>query len=101
MLNGNARSSTLVAMRGHMVRRGDAGRVHVYVGRDEVTGKQRYLTRTVRGTKREAEKVLASLVVDASKGKFTTKTSGTLEGLLKDWLANLEQHASPSTIATY
>jgi integrase len=39
--------------------------------------------------------------VDASKGKFTTKASGTLEGLLKDWLANLEPHDSPSTIATY
>src|SRR5437588_2840377 len=88
-------------MRGHLVRRGDAWRVHVYVGRDEVTGKQRYLTRTVHGTKREAEKVLATLVVEASKGKFTTKASGTLEGLLKDWLANLEQDASPSTIATY
>ncbi|MGH9042920.1 MAG: tyrosine-type recombinase/integrase, partial [Acidimicrobiia bacterium] len=63
--------------------------MHVYVGRDEVTGKQRYLTRTVRGTKREAEKVCAALVVEASKGKFTTRTSGTLEGLLKDWLAHL------------
>lgn len=41
--------------------------MHVYVGRDEVTGKQRYLTRTVHGTKREAEKVFATLVVDASK----------------------------------
>jgi integrase len=88
-------------MRGHVVRRGDAWRVHVYVGRDEVTGKQRYLTRTVRGTKREAEKVCASLVVEASKGKFTTRTSGTLDGLLQDWLAHLEQYASPSTIATY
>jgi integrase len=88
-------------MRGHVVRRGDAWRVHVYVGRDEVTGKQRYLKRTVRGTKREAEKVCASLVVEASKGKFTTRSSGTLEGLLQDWLAHLEQHASPSTIATY
>src|SRR5205814_5700814 len=48
-----------------LLRRGDAWRVHVYVGRDEVTGKQRHLTRTVHGTKREAEKVLAT--VDASK----------------------------------
>ena len=32
---------SLVAMRGHLVRRGDAWRVQVYVGRDEVTGKQR------------------------------------------------------------
>lgn len=64
-------------------------------------GEAALLTRTVQGTKREAEKVLATLAVDASKGKFTTKASGTLEGLLKDWLANLEPHASPSTIATY
>jgi hypothetical protein len=34
-------------------------------------------------------------------GNVTTRSSGTLDWLLKDWLAHLEQHASPSTIATY
>ncbi len=35
------------------VRRGNAWRVHAYLGADARTGKQRYLTRTVRGTKRD------------------------------------------------
>ena len=39
-------------MRGHLVRRGDAWRVHVDVGRDEVTGKHYYLIPAVHGTKR-------------------------------------------------
>src|SRR5581483_5269890 len=88
-------------MRGHVVRRGDAWRVHVYLGRDEVTGKQRYLTRTVRGTKREAEKVCAALVVQADKGLSPTRMAGTVSALLEEWLALIEPNASPSTIATY
>lgn len=75
--------------------------MHVYLGRDEATGKQRHLTRTVRGTKREAEKVCATLVVDASRGLFGARASGTLASLLEDYLALIEPDASPSTMATY
>ena len=75
--------------------------MHVYLGRDEVTGKQRYLTRTVRGTKREAEKVCAALVVQADKGLSPTRMAGTVSALLEEWLALIEPNASPSTIATY
>lgn len=75
--------------------------MHVYLGRDAATGKQRYLTRTVRGTKREAEKVCATLVAEASRGRFGTQSSGTVAALLDAWMAQIEPDASPSTIATY
>jgi hypothetical protein len=48
-------------VQGQIVRRGNTWRVHIYLGADASTGKQRYLTRTVRGTKRDAEKVRAAL----------------------------------------
>jgi integrase len=88
-------------MRGHVVRRGDAWRVHVYLGRDSATGKQRYLTRTVHGTKREAEKVCATLVAEAARGQYGTRAAGTVGALLEAWLAHIEPDASPSTMATY
>jgi len=48
-------------VRGSISRRGDSWRVHVYLGLDSQTGKQRYLTRTVHGTKRDAERVSTDL----------------------------------------
>jgi hypothetical protein len=35
-------------MRGHMRQRGDAWELRVYVGRDAVTGRERYTTKTLR-----------------------------------------------------
>lgn len=75
--------------------------MHVYLGRDADTGKPRYLTRTVRGTKREAEALCASLVAEASRGRFGERSSGTLGELLDQWMAHLEADASPSTLAAY
>lgn len=38
-------------------------------GRDPVSGKRRQISRTVRGSKRDAEKVLNALVADADRGE--------------------------------
>lgn len=88
-------------MRGHVTKRGDAWRVHVFLGLDEQTGKKRYLTRTVRGTKREAETVCAQLVSGAARGEHGETAAGTMADLLDRWLEHLAQDASPSTIASY
>ncbi len=46
-------------MQGNLQQRGPSSwRIRVFVGRDEA-GKKRYLERTVRGTKREAQRVMA------------------------------------------
>ena len=74
-------AGTVGAMRGCVSKRGDAWRVHVYVGLDAVTGKQRYLTRAVHGTKREAERICAELVTEADRGGFGDTTPGTLTEL--------------------
>ncbi len=46
-------------MKGHLRRRGNAWELRAYVGIDPITNRQKYLTRTFRGGKREADEVLA------------------------------------------
>src|SRR5436305_8541140 len=52
-------------MRGSMRRKGEAWELRVYLGRDSITGKPRYRSRTFRGTKRRAEEEVARLLTDA------------------------------------
>ena len=52
-------------MKGFLRQRGDAWELRVYLGTDQVTGKQRYATRTVRGGKRQAQRVLNEMVTTA------------------------------------
>jgi integrase len=88
-------------VQGHIVRRGNTWRVHVYLGADARTGKQRYLTRTVRGTKRDAEKVRADLVAQAIHGKFGETAAGTVADITERWLEHLEPDISPATASAY
>jgi integrase len=88
-------------MRGHISRRRDAWRVHVYLGVDARTGKQRYLTRTVHGTKRDAEAVCAQLVAEASRGEHGETAAGTLADLVDRWFEHITPNVSPSTLAGY
>jgi ATP/maltotriose-dependent transcriptional regulator MalT len=56
-------------MRGHIQQRGKASwRLKVFVGRD-ASGVRRYRQRTVRGTRREAERELARVVVEVDEGR--------------------------------
>ncbi len=52
-------------MKGLMRQRGSAWELRVYLGVDPVSGKQRYATKSVRGGKRDAQRVLNEMVVDA------------------------------------
>ncbi len=45
-------------MKGFMRQRGESWELRVFLGYDPVSGKQRYATRSVRGGKREAQRVL-------------------------------------------
>jgi hypothetical protein len=56
-------AATVVTMAsGHVTKRGNAWRIVVDAGTDPITGKRRQITRTVRGTKREAEAVRNALL---------------------------------------
>jgi integrase len=72
-------------VRGHLQARGRrVWRAKVYLGRGD-DGTKRYVTRTIRGTKREAEEALAELVVEAGAGIHDV-TDGTLAALGTKWL---------------
>ena len=63
---------TKSGMSGHIQPRGpDSWRLHVFAGRDPETGKQRFVYRTVHGTKRDAERELRKLAVEVDEGKHS------------------------------
>lgn len=88
-------------MRGHLQQRGDdAWRLKVYVGRSP-DGRKRYVERTFTGTRREAERELARLVVDAGEGRFSASAPMTFGELLDRWLAVKERSVEASTLKSY
>src|SRR5688500_2668200 len=62
-----------------MRKRGNTWELAVYAGID-ATGRQKYLRRSVRGTKREAERELAKLVLEAHE-----QGTETVAELLERW----------------
>jgi hypothetical protein len=60
---------------------GRRGKLRVYLGADPVSGKQRYATKTVRAGKREAQRLLNEMKVEAERG-LATRTTATVGELL-------------------
>ena len=88
-------------MAGSMRQRGrDAWQLRVYAGRDAQTGRKRYVERTVRGTKREASKAIASLIVESERFTPQSGAKGTFEALLREWLDLAAPSFSPRTVST-
>ena len=88
-------------MAGSMRQRGkDSWQLRVHAGRDPLTGRKRYLARTFRGTKREASKALAALVVEAERLTPQATRKGSVEDLLREWLEHASSSFSPRTVST-
>src|ERR1035437_6660366 len=84
-------------MRGHLEARGkDAWRAKIFLGRDDATGRQRYLTRTIHGTKRQAEAVLNQLIVETGQGS-NLDTETTVRDLAQRWMVLAGDRLSPTT----
>lgn len=80
--------------RGSIRQRGsDSWELRVYQGTDAQTGKQRWLTKTVHGSRRSAERRLGELVTEAGYARIR---AGTMADLLERWFAA----ASPSWAAS-
>jgi integrase len=74
--------------------------VRVYAGRDPVTGRSRYATRTVRGTVKEANAVRAQLLTDVDRDGITAKH--TVRDLFERVIDHLETLGrEPTTIFGY
>ena len=82
------------------VRRG-AWRVRVYEGRDD-SGRKRYRSRTVRGTRRDAQRVASNLHLEVELGVAASGGRASLAEYLRSrWLPHVRLHRRPSTYARY
>lgn len=72
----------------------------VEAGRDPVSGRRRQLSRTVHGTKREAQTVLNKLVSEADAGAHVG-TDATFKDVAERWLSLSEDDLSPTTVRRY
>jgi integrase len=70
--------------------------LRVYAGRDPLTGKKVWRSRTVRGTKREAERELAAFVTEQPSAQAPAP-SRTFGELLERWFEARSGDWSPST----
>ncbi|MGO9912955.1 MAG: tyrosine-type recombinase/integrase [Acidimicrobiales bacterium] len=87
-------------MRGHLRQRGESWELRVFVGNDPVTGRKKYITRTFRGSKRDAESALSKLVAAASTGGLAAQDT-TVGDLVDRWFEMAKSELSPSTAKEY
>jgi integrase len=88
-------------MRGLIEKRGaQSWRLRVHVGRD-AGGVKRYVTRTIRGTRRQAEQELSRLLVEVDEGRHAPSAPMTFGELLDRWLVVKRQAVEPTTMSSY
>jgi integrase len=82
-------------------RRPGVWQIRIYAGRDPATHRFRYVTRTVHGGKRDAQRAAAALVSAVELGMLPA-ARGTVAQMLEQWMAHIEaQGRSPATMARY
>ncbi|MEX2268514.1 MAG: site-specific integrase [Acidimicrobiia bacterium] len=86
-------------MKGSIRRRGGAWQLRVYAGRDAVTDRKRWVTRTVHGAKRDAERELAAMVLAADHNESGTNNS--VATLLERWFDHAAPDWSPRTVVQH
>jgi len=74
--------------------------LRVFAGNDPLTGKKRYVSRVVRGSKREAQSALARLV-SATEDHGPAPTDVTVRQLLAAWIETSGDDLSPTTVREY
>src|SRR5947207_3457614 len=94
-------------MRGH----GNRGRVdppaweavvevRACVGKEPVSGKKQYVTKTIRGKRREANVALGRMLGEIEDGQYAVR-AGTVGDLCEKWFAQAEPDLSPSVGPEY
>ena len=69
---------------------------------DAETGKRRYASETIRGTKKEAEKVLTERLAAVETGNYVRKNRESLAQFLESWLdVYASTHTKPRTFMGY
>ncbi len=76
-------------------------RLRVFIGRDPVTGNPKQVTRTFRGTKKQADTALAQFLSEVTSGSAPLAGNATLAEFLDRWLDHIKPNRSPTTIKGY
>jgi len=89
-------------MAGQIIKRGDnTWLVRVFTGRD-ANGKRRYINKTIKGKKREAQSYLSESLTKISAGIFVEPVKLTVDEYLDKWLeAAARPRLSERTFADY
>lgn len=74
--------------------------LEVYIGRDPLTGKKKYRTKTFHGGKRAASTELAKFITQVSVER-APDTEGTVAYLMETWMRLVERDRSPTTHQNY
>jgi integrase len=74
--------------------------IRAFAGKDAETGKKRYVTRTVRGERRDAEVALGRLLGEIDDGQPSVR-AGTVGELCERWYSHAAPDLSPSVSAEY
>lgn len=78
-------------MAGQINKRGDnSWTARIFLGRD-TKGKRKYFNKTVRGTKKDAQKYLTAKLRGKDLGVFVEPASMALETYLESWLQDVAQ----------
>ena len=76
-------------MAGQLINRGErTWLVRVFLGRDVLTGKKKYHNKTVKGTKKDAQRYLNGVLRDIENGKFAEPKKISLNKFLEKWLSD-------------
>lgn len=86
--------------RGHVRRRGDAWELRVSAGSDPDTGRRRVVTRTVRGSRRAADRALTKLLGELDDGAHRGPDA-SLGTLLDRWWSHAASRWAPATRRGY
>jgi hypothetical protein len=81
--------------RARCARARDAWQVGVLGGRHPVTGRKRWISKTVRGGKRAAQREMAMMIAEVDKS-LATGTDATFADLIERWLERfIDDEAAP------
>src|SRR5262249_9321955 len=76
-------------------------RIRYSLGRDPVTGKRRFATTTIRGTRKDAERELVRLLRTVDTGEHVDPSRMTVGQWLAHWVEVVRTEVSPKTHERY
>src|SRR6516164_1508785 len=76
-------------------------RIRYSLGLDPVSGKRRFASATVRGTRKDAERELRRLLRTVDTGEHVDPTRMTVAQWLDQWLTSIGETVSPKTLERY